>query len=324
MYPLRKVAADWLLDAETVADFAASIPKYLVLPSIRLVQSKTMNGSILRLPELISYTGLSRSAIYDRMDENSPRYDEGFPKQIKLGGSAVGWKRSEIDQWIQHCQNSPKETTQRSRLQEKVRKTKQPRKVVTSRSVDSTYVPLSADLARKLQFTEQFIVSLQQNEYLKACLRLPTWTPAMAALLASGIKAPIGCIEIPSKGEGIEGEALVASDARFHLARSIFKEWQGDFIEYDENDEPCGARESPKEISIVDFFIWCDESKIDTDWLRLIKEVAGCPVPGSVRHTLTSLAMRVSQSLPGGQVGDGEAKASGSVAAAEGSLDQSR
>lgn len=281
-----------------------------------------MNKSILRMPELIAYIGLSQSAIYDRLNENSPRYDETFPKQVQLGG-AVGWKKSEIDQWIENCKNSPKRKPKRSTLQDKASTTKQSKKVAASRAIDSSHEPLSDDLAPKLQFTEQFIASLQQNEYLKACLRLPAWTPAMAALLVSGIKAPLGCTDIPSEGEGIEGEVLAASNARFYLARAIFKEWREDLIEYDENDVPCGLRESPAEISIVDFFIWCDESKIDTDWLRLIKEVAGCPVPGSVRHTHTSLAMRVSQSLPGGQVGNGESKANGSVAAAEGTSDLS-
>ena len=256
-----------------------------------------MSSSILRLPELITYTGLSRSAIYDRMDERSPRYDQSFPKQIRLGGTAVGWMLSDVEQWIEHCKNPPIEAPQRKSRLEKVRKPKLVKEAATLRAIDSNHELPSDDLAPKLQFTEQFISSLRQNEYIKACLRLPTWTPAMAALLASGIKATQGCTEIPLEGEGIDGNVLTTSDARMRLARSIFKEWHSDFIEFDDNDDPCGVRESPSEINIVDFFIWCDESKIDTDWLRLIKEVAGAPVPGSVRHSHTSLAMQVSQSL---------------------------
>lgn len=55
---------------------------------------------ILRLDEVKKMVGLSRSAIYDRMDINSKRYDATFPKQVNLGGSAVGWLKHEIEDWI--------------------------------------------------------------------------------------------------------------------------------------------------------------------------------------------------------------------------------
>lgn len=61
---------------------------------------------ILRLKQLMDLTGLSRSAIYDRLDPKSRRYDASFPKQIKLGGStnsAVGWVESEILIWLDQC-----------------------------------------------------------------------------------------------------------------------------------------------------------------------------------------------------------------------------
>ena len=49
---------------------------------------------ILRIKEAIARTGLSRGGIYARM-----ALDE-FPKSISLGGRAVGWVESEIQQWI--------------------------------------------------------------------------------------------------------------------------------------------------------------------------------------------------------------------------------
>lgn len=60
---------------------------------------------IIRLKQVLELTGLSRSTIYDRMDQKSPRYDATFPKQIKLSGcangsGAVGWLESEILVWI--------------------------------------------------------------------------------------------------------------------------------------------------------------------------------------------------------------------------------
>jgi prophage regulatory protein len=50
--------------------------------------------NILRLPQVKSETGLSRSAIYQRISEGS------FPKQINLGSRAVGWLTSDIENWI--------------------------------------------------------------------------------------------------------------------------------------------------------------------------------------------------------------------------------
>lgn len=50
---------------------------------------------ILRLPDVKKRTGLSRSTIYLRIS------NDVFPKPISLGGRAVGWLDSEIDDWIQ-------------------------------------------------------------------------------------------------------------------------------------------------------------------------------------------------------------------------------
>ncbi len=53
-----------------------------------------MSYTILRLPQVKNQTGLSRSAIYQRIAENK------FPKQIALGGRAVGWLETDIQNWI--------------------------------------------------------------------------------------------------------------------------------------------------------------------------------------------------------------------------------
>ncbi len=51
--------------------------------------------SILRLPEVMARTGLSRSTIYHKMS-----LDE-FPQSINLGLRSVGWIAEEIEEWIQ-------------------------------------------------------------------------------------------------------------------------------------------------------------------------------------------------------------------------------
>ena len=47
--------------------------------------------TILRLPEVMARTGLSRSTIYSKMDKRE------FPQSISLGLRAVGWDADEID-----------------------------------------------------------------------------------------------------------------------------------------------------------------------------------------------------------------------------------
>ena len=48
----------------------------------------------LRLPEVQRRTGLSRSTIYVRLEQGL------FPRPVSLGGRAVGWIESEVDEWI--------------------------------------------------------------------------------------------------------------------------------------------------------------------------------------------------------------------------------
>jgi prophage regulatory protein len=56
---------------------------------------------MLRMKQLIEYTGLSRSTLYDMMDVKSKRYDPTFPRAIKLTEATVCWLESEINAWIE-------------------------------------------------------------------------------------------------------------------------------------------------------------------------------------------------------------------------------
>ena len=56
-----------------------------------------LRDRILRLPEVLALTGLSKSTIYRLMPVGE------FPQSVKLGGSrgrAVGWLESEVYAWI--------------------------------------------------------------------------------------------------------------------------------------------------------------------------------------------------------------------------------
>jgi prophage regulatory protein len=50
---------------------------------------------ILRLPAVKAKTGLSRSTIYAKIDQQL------FPAQIPLGPTAVGWSEEEVDVWVE-------------------------------------------------------------------------------------------------------------------------------------------------------------------------------------------------------------------------------
>ena len=54
-----------------------------------------MTDMILRLPDVKSCTGLSRSTIYLRVAQGT------FPAPLSLGARAVGWKSSEVLAWLE-------------------------------------------------------------------------------------------------------------------------------------------------------------------------------------------------------------------------------
>lgn len=51
-------------------------------------------NAILRLSAVKNRTGLSRSTIYLRISQGT------FPRQISLGGRAIGWIEDEIEAWL--------------------------------------------------------------------------------------------------------------------------------------------------------------------------------------------------------------------------------
>ena len=56
---------------------------------------------MLPLKQVVHYTGLSSTTIYDMLDKRSNRYDPTFPIQVKLSKGRVAWVESEVAQWIE-------------------------------------------------------------------------------------------------------------------------------------------------------------------------------------------------------------------------------
>ena len=59
-----------------------------------MVQEVEVPTRIVRLPDVMSRTGLSRSTIYVRVGKGS------FSRPVQLGERAVGWIEEEVDEWI--------------------------------------------------------------------------------------------------------------------------------------------------------------------------------------------------------------------------------
>jgi prophage regulatory protein len=59
---------------------------------------------LIRLPEVLKRTGLSRSCVYAKCDPKNPQYDPSFPRRRKLSPGprgAVAWLVSEIEAWLE-------------------------------------------------------------------------------------------------------------------------------------------------------------------------------------------------------------------------------
>ncbi len=69
------------------------------------MRAKSMNTpshiTILRMADVIRRIKLSRSAIYDKLNKSSRRYDPEFPKQVPLLTSSLGCIQDEINAWLE-------------------------------------------------------------------------------------------------------------------------------------------------------------------------------------------------------------------------------
>ncbi|MFX0546503.1 helix-turn-helix transcriptional regulator [Roseovarius sp. S1116L3] len=54
-----------------------------------------MTNKVYRRPDVEGITGLSRSTLYAMMAEGT------FPKPVKLGKRAVGWREADITAWLE-------------------------------------------------------------------------------------------------------------------------------------------------------------------------------------------------------------------------------
>ncbi|EGR4170118.1 AlpA family transcriptional regulator, partial [Vibrio cholerae] len=66
----------------------------MLITNVRGVIMSKSNIRLIRFREVLAMTGLSRSSMYRFIEENQ------FPTQVQLGGRAVAWVESEVQEWI--------------------------------------------------------------------------------------------------------------------------------------------------------------------------------------------------------------------------------
>jgi prophage regulatory protein len=76
-----------------------AVPAFLLYRMAKPLRNFAMQ-KIIRLPEAIKKTGLSRSTIYSLVKQGD------FPKQIKLTPRTMGFLESEVDQWLSDRANA--------------------------------------------------------------------------------------------------------------------------------------------------------------------------------------------------------------------------
>lgn len=63
-------------------------------------QTFQMN-QIINIKEVVQFTSISRSKIYEMIKSDSKYYDPSFPKPVRLSESRIGWVALEVYQWIE-------------------------------------------------------------------------------------------------------------------------------------------------------------------------------------------------------------------------------
>ena len=64
-----------------------------------MAQSFQMN-QIITVKDVMKFTSISRSKIYELINKESKYYDPTFPQPIRLTEMRIGWSAWEIHQWI--------------------------------------------------------------------------------------------------------------------------------------------------------------------------------------------------------------------------------
>ncbi|GAB3245065.1 AlpA family phage regulatory protein [Chitinimonas naiadis] len=224
---------------------------------------------LIRLPELISRTGLSQSAIYDRLNSKSPRHDPTFPRQLSLGGNSVAWSEEEIDAWIaskaaQRDTVLVEDASQQSDSAANDSKKAEANSPKLSHHSPSPVAPRQgAGNSQKNDIAGAIVQGDAQLQMLMTYLLMPAWTAEFGAQVVSGICPTDGWnLSASTAGTGIDGKELNPGDSRFADARRVLREYEW----YED--------EIPKQMAPHEFIDWCVDNELNTAWLQAVRAAA--------------------------------------------------
>ena len=116
--------------------------------------------------------------------------------------------------------------------------------------------------------------AIKERERINLVLRefylLPTWTPAMGAMLISGVSPIVGSITVPDADSGapsLKNPAVPADWQSIKDAHRVLDDWIDSYLDREEGSEADAA------ISVAvlpgDFLYWCDdEYQNSPDWRK--------------------------------------------------------
>lgn len=124
------------------------------------------------------------------------------------------------------------------------------------------------------------------NSHLDHFWSLATWTPAMGAMLVSGVAPAPNCTEISRSGADLRNPGTAATQRSLDDAERTLADWR----EYWEiRIEDGETLQIPSEIAPFDFLLWCwDEYQSRPDWVR----------PPWLRYWLAFTGMEVDGDAP--------------------------
>lgn len=83
-----------------------SLPLEHLEAFLQMLQRAPLQDQAIRLPEVLSIVGISKSTLYARLNARLPSYDPRVPKPFKLGASdrsPSAWWRSEVMAYVRSC-----------------------------------------------------------------------------------------------------------------------------------------------------------------------------------------------------------------------------
>ena len=97
--PRREVSRDFRGQNQALAKLLAGWRLINHVECVPTAMNETRAESVLRLPQVLAITGLSKSSVYNKLAPGR-FHDPTFPKRKRLGRRAVGWIAREVFAWV--------------------------------------------------------------------------------------------------------------------------------------------------------------------------------------------------------------------------------